>query len=472
MKKLLACVFLLLLSMISAQAIEKNDLIGYWEFAEGDAGLETAFYLHVDGMCSFFEKESGEWSFADDMLQLTCGGKTLHYVMQYTQAEENDLYYSDMMQLQLDGRAAYFVRKEDAPREMIPEAILDLNQVHHGPFDTLEGYLEITGAPDGEYAFLLILDDGVRILRAFRYADGVWTQWLNSSAAVPQGKEAASLYSYEKGAEYQYIWDLDNTYVSDGLHVAVSTSNGETTREGVDFTWQEDGFHLHGYQFEPGEYVDVVGGEMIFWNISNGDECFVKATIATDIREIAFYALLAKPEDVAQNAGRAPVVSEVKYLNRAFKLSPTEPAFKKNQRCNIYMGPGKSYGRAGGGKAVASTNDWIQVFAEYDGWLLIQYSISDTRYRIGWIADDALKAGADIADMPMEVYDAGTLLEDAELTDDPLSSKTKVRSVKKGTRVEVLAQLDDAWLYVRYTEGNKKYMGFLPVSVMMFDSNG
>jgi len=36
----------------------------------------------------------------------------------------------------------------------------------------------------------------------------------------------------------------------------------------------------------------------------------------------------------------------------------------------------------------------------------------------------------------------------------------------------VLAQLDDAWLYVRYTEGNITYMGFLPVSVMMFDSNG
>lgn len=472
MKKLLACIALLWLSVLSAQALEKGELIGCWEYAEGDQMLETAFYLHVDGTCSFSAGESGAWAFDDGALQFSRGGETTRYDMLYTQAEENDLYNSDMLHLQSDGYAAYFVRQDHTPREMIPEAILDLSQAHHGPFDTLEGYLEITGAPDGEHAFLLILDDGVRILRAFRYEDGAWTQWLDSSAAVPQGKEAASLYSYEKGAEYQYIWDLDNTYVSDGLHIAVSTSNGETTREGVDFTWQEDGFHLHGYQFEPGEYVDVVGGEMVFWNISNGDERFVKATIATDIREIAFYALPAKPEDVAQDASKAPEVSEIKYLARAFKLIPQEPAFQKDRRCEVYMGPGKSYGRAGGGKALVSTNDWIQVLARCDGWLLIQYSISDTRYRIGWIKDDALKAGADIPEIPMEVYDRGTLLEEATLTDDPLSSKTKMRTVKEGTRVDVLAQLDDAWLYVRYTEENKTYMGFLPVSVMIFDSNG
>lgn len=472
MKKLLACVFLLLLTVISAQALEKNDLIGYWEFAEGDAGLETAFYLHVDGTCSFFEKEGGEWSFAADELQLTNGGKTLHYAMQYTQAEDNDLYNSDMMYLQAEGQAAYFVRKGDAPREMIPEAILDLHQAHHGPFDMLEGYIEMTGAPDGEYAFLLIRDDDVRILRAFRYAFGAWEQWLNSSAAVPQGAEKADLYSYEKGAEYQYNWDWDTTYVSDGLHVGIATSNGEMTIEGISFVWQGDGFHLHGYQFEPGEYVDVVGGEMIFWNISSGDERFVKATIATDIREIAFYALPAKPEDVTQKADRAPVVSEVKYLNRAFKLSPQETAFKKNQRCNVYMGPGKSYGRAGNGKALVSTNDWIQVFAKYDGWLLIQYSISDKRYRIGWIEDDVLASKGDIPQFPMQIYDVGTLLTDAELTDDPLGSKTMVRSVKKGTKVDIMAQLDDAWLYVQYMQDGKTYYGFLPVSMMMFDSNG
>lgn len=476
MKRLLVCVFLLLVSTFSAQALEKNDLVGYWEAAEGADGFERAFYLHVDGTCTVFADESGEWIFADNMLQLTCGGKTVCYAMQYTAAEENDAYYLDMIHLQTGDRAADFLRRdrleEDTLRKTVPQEILEINRINNGPFDTLEGYLELTGAPDGEHAFLLIRDDGIRILRAFRYADGAWEQWLNSSAAVPQGKEAASLYSYEKGAEYQYIWDLDNTYVSDGLHVAVSISNGETTMEGVDFTWQEDGFHLHGYQFEPGEYVDVVGGEMIFWNISNGDERFVKATIATDIREIAFYALPAKPEDVAQNADQAPVVSEVKYLNRAFKLSPTESVFKKNQRCNVYMGPGKSYGRAGNGKALVSTNDWIQVFAQYDGWLLIQYSINDTRYRIGWIADDVLVSAQDIPQLPMQIYDVGTLLMDAELTDDPLGSKTMVRSVKKGLKVDILAQLDDAWLYVQYMQGGKTYYGFLPVSMMMFDSNG
>lgn len=476
MKKLLVCFFLLFASAFSAQALEKNDLIGYWEAAEMTDGFAGAFYLHVDGTCTVFPEESGEWTFADDMLQLTCGGKTVRYAMQYTAAEENDAYYLDMMHLQADGRAVDFLRRdvpeEDTLRKAVPQAIQKMNQANHGPFDTLEGYLEITGAPDGEHAFLLIVDDEIRMLRAFRYADGAWEQWLNSSAVVPQGKEKATLYTRGKGAEYQYNWDWNTTYVSDGLHIGICTSNGEMTMEGVSFVWQKDGFHLHGYQFEPGNYVDVVNGEMVFWNISNGDERFVKATIATDIREIAFYALPAKPENVAQNADQAPVVSEVKYLNRAFKLSPQEAVFKKNQRCNVYMGPGKSYGRAGNGKALVSTNDWIQVFAKYDGWLLIQYSINDTRYRIGWIEDDAVVSKEDIPRLPMQIYDVGTLLTDAELTDDPLGSKTKVRSVKKGTKVDIMAQLDDAWLYVQYMQEGKTYYGFLPVSVMMFDSNG
>lgn len=100
MKRLLVCVFLLLVSTFSAQALEKNDLVGYWEAAEGADGLERAFYLHVDGTCTVFADESGEWIFADNMLQLTCGGKTVRYAMQYTAAEENDAYYLDMIHLQ------------------------------------------------------------------------------------------------------------------------------------------------------------------------------------------------------------------------------------------------------------------------------------------------------------------------------------------------------------------------------------
>ncbi len=484
MKKLLACVVLLLLCLLPAQALEKNDMIGYWAFAEGESAAAVAFYLHVDGSCTFLMDDNGEmkatgageWAFSADMLALTQNAQTVRYDMRYTPAEENDAYPCDMLHLTADACDAYYIRQdtleERVLRQSVPEAIWTINQENHGRLDTLEGYQEITGAPDGEYAFLLGIDEEVRALRAFRYADGAWEQWLNSSAAMPQGKEAAKLYIYEKGMAYQYIWDLEKTYVSDGLHIGVRTSNGETTKEGIEFVWRDGGFHLHGYQFKAGEYVDVVDGEMVFWNISNGDERFVKATIETDMRLVAFYSLPEAPEQIVQNASKEPVISEVKYLNRAFKLSAQEVRVTKGKRCEVYMGPGKSYGRAGNGKALVSTNDWIQVFAQHDGWLLIQYSIDDTRYRIGWIQEDVLASGQDVPRLPMQIYDIGTLLVDAELTDDPLSSKTKVCTVKKGTKVDIMAQLDDAWLYVQFMQDGKTYYGFLPVSVMRFDSNG
>ena len=344
----------------------------------------------------------------------------------------------------------------------------------YGVIDALEGYVELLNTPEGDFAFVLFVNDDIRILNAFEKRNGVWEKRLNSSAAVPQGEAPARLYTYEKGTGYNYNWDYkqEKNFVSDGLHIGISTDNGDTSQEGIEFVWRDGGFRLFGYHYNTGSFVDLVDGELVFWNISNGDERFVKATMETDIRLVAFYDLPRDPAQVVQDASREPVISEVKYLNRAFKLSPQEVKVKKNQRCEVFMGPGKSYGRAGGGKALVSTNDWIQVFARHDGWLLIQYGINDTRYRIGWIREEALISGQEVPVLPMQIYDIGTLLEDAELTDDPLSSKAKVLTVKEGTKVDIMAQLDDAWLYVQFMQDGKIYYGFLPVSVMRFDSNG
>lgn len=356
----------------------------------------------------------------------------------------------------------------------LPPEISEIIALEHGTVDRLEGYAELPDTPAGDFAFVLFINDDVRILNAFQKKLGAWELWLNSSAAVPQGEEPARLYTLEKGAGYHYNWDYrqEKTYVSDGLHIGIATDDGDTSREGISFVWRDGGFHLFGYQHDAGEYVDLVDGELIFWNISNGDERFVKATIETDISLVAFYDLPTDPAQIVQDPSGEPVISAVKYLNRAFKLSPQDVRITKGKRCEVYMGPGKTYGRAGGGKAHVSTNDWVQVFARCDGWLLIQYGIDETRYRMGWIRDDVLAGGQEVPALPMHSYDTGTLLKDAEVTDDPLSSKAKVCTVQKDTQVDVIAQLDDAWLYVRFVQGGRTCFGFLPVSVMRYDSNG
>ena len=196
MKKLLASM-LLFLGIVSARALEINDLIGYWEWHGGNA-RESAFYLHVDGTCTIIADENsiGTWTYAEDTLKLTHGGITLRYSMQYTPAEESE-EYRDTLHLTADEYDAYYLQPytiaESVLREVVQGDVLALSQAYYGSFDTLEGYLEIPGAPDGEHALMLVVDDHIRVLRAFRYADGKWEQWLNSSAAVPQGEEAARL---------------------------------------------------------------------------------------------------------------------------------------------------------------------------------------------------------------------------------------------------------------------------------------
>ena len=64
---------------------------------------------------------------------------------------------------------------------------------------------------------------------------------------------------------------------------------------------------------------------------------------------------------------------------------PQLASFEKGRRFDVYTGPGTGYFREANGKAMVSTNDWIQVFGEEDGWLLIQYHVSDGKNRFGYI---------------------------------------------------------------------------------------
>ena len=49
--------------------------------------------------------------------------------------------------------------------------------------------------------------------------------------------------------------------------------------------------------------------------------------------------------------------------------------------------------RGAEGRARVSTNGWIQVFGSEGDWILVQYDITDTHNRIGYIEKDALPDG-------------------------------------------------------------------------------
>lgn len=329
----------------------------------------------------------------------------------------------------------------------------------------LEDYLDPVDVTEDNYSFALVWANDTRYLLGFCQENGAMKNWLDSAAAVPQTKRKASLYCYEPGAEMNYIWDSKNehAYVIGGnIGVSVPNQWHETMESCVYFEWTDECFCLKSYRDHFWD-VDIVGDTLYFWDIGNGLRNQVETWVQTDIRYVDFASLPKRADDIAQDASAEAVIPQA-YGEGV--LHAEAYSFEPDQQYPVYNGPGVQYQRAGNGKASVSTNDWIQVFGEYDGWIMIQYAISDERYRIGWITRDALPEDLCVDPLSMQGGDWYTLGEDYELTDDPLSSKAVLCEISKNTQVEGMMKLGYVWTYVRVTMGEETWWGFVPSELL------
>jgi hypothetical protein len=144
--------------------------------------------------------------------------------------------------------------------------------------------------------------------------------------------------------------------------------------------------------------------------------------------------------------------------------------FTSGEKYPVYSGPGALYHRAAGGKAAVSTNDWIQVFGVEDGWALIQYDISASHMRIGYVDASALPKGASV---PLLQFTPQTMVlsRDAALTDDPLFSKETVLQLKQGQELIRLSSLGAEWAYVEVMNSQTAMRGFVPENALMGKPN-
>lgn len=150
-------------------------------------------------------------------------------------------------------------------------------------------------------------------------------------------------------------------------------------------------------------------------------------------------------------------------------LSAQVVDFEGGHRFPVYAGPGMDYHRPVNGKCVVSTNDWIQVFGQENGWLLIQYDRSADRMRFGYIPADSLKESSvsinDINDLEFVRFPVKTLRA-AELTDDPLFGREALTQIPKGVSLTYLTRLAD-WAYVEYEPAaGEKMRGFIPFTAI------
>ena len=324
----------------------------------------------------------------------------------------------------------------------------------------LEDYLTVEGTSMGDHGLMLIRHEGQRRLLCFRQLKGQWVCWLDNAEAVPQDENPARLGSHPAGLSLTRLWDPDekNNYLSDGLNFYAYTSDGEMSIQAVGYHWQGDGFRLLGYQHDAGEYVDVMDDQLIFYDIGSGMTGRARiGDLDTSLGGTAFDQLPSSPEDVQ---GR----NELIPYSTLEVMHDYDNTFELDLRFPVYMGPGLDYGRSGNGKAVVSTNDWIEVYGSWGDWLLIHYSIDGDKCRFGWITADALLEEVPAA--PLREFMWFQVDEDCTLTDDPMGRQGALCQVPAGAEVERLAYLGDDWCYIRYESKGQTWWGFIPSSLI------
>lgn len=175
-----------------------------------------------------------------------------------------------------------------------------------------------------------------------------------------------------------------------------------------------------------------------------------------DLRYFSFAAFPRTVADAKEKLSNPPVIP-------GGTLTAKEVKFTSGRKYKVFSGPGEHYGQAANGKAVVSTNDWIQVFGEENGFVMIQYDISRERMRIGFIDAQALPNNVDVGELIYEPVVA-RLKHDAAVTDDPLHSRSAAARLIEGETVMWLATMGE-WAYIEEPEGLVR--GFVEADALM-----
>ena len=176
-----------------------------------------------------------------------------------------------------------------------------------------------------------------------------------------------------------------------------------------------------------------------------------------DNRFAAFniYAFPKTYEEACEVLTNPPVTPTDFYTPQSFTLRPRE-------KYDVFAAPGRDSYRAANGKAVMSTNDWVQIFGEEDGWVLVQYDISRDQMRFGYVDASVLPRNAEVPQLIWYDLPEQTLLNNTYVTDDPLASRSIICWLNAGDTVKVLSDFG-SWYYVEVTPGTGKTLrGFIP----------
>lgn len=296
----------------------------------------------------------------------------------------------------------------------------------------------------GKCAHVVLSRDGRNQLAIVRLTDGKYalelltTHALRQGDAIPvlladDGEYLSVFYRYEDGTEDAYVYRCDSTG-----------------------TWV-----LNSYTIATGEYswreFAARDGYLIYRYYENNEKVKERNVYGVYQREAEYLNVETLPktlEEAREKLTEPPEIPEG-------ELTAKEVQFTSGKKYPVYTGPHEEYLRAADGKASVSTNDWIQVFGVQDGWALIQYDISSTQMRFGYIDASALPGDVHVNTLHFLNQDA-YLTRRAALTDDPLNSQSTLLILPEGAWMTWLATMGE-WAYVESSTGDM-VRGFVPLS--------
>ena len=273
---------------------------------------------------------------------------------------------------------AWAAAYHDAP----PSEVLEhLNR--NLPDFALEDCILITGTPKGNFAFVLVSNGTSRRLLGYEYKNGRYQYWLRNDGAVPQGAGQVSFYRHRAdmpahgfdSAPFGNDW---------GFTVSrIAPDSTEIINQQVSYHWENGGFKLYFYMDK-----DIY---TMNWYVSDDGLKYENSRRATSAAQSwascsATSGTPASPRcpNRPGSTGKAVLAPDIPQgEQRAQRIK-----FTGGEVPGVHT-PARTI-CARHGKAAVSTNDWIQVFGQENGWILIQYDLSRDRMRMGYIEASAL----------------------------------------------------------------------------------
>ncbi len=317
------------------------------------------------------------------------------------------------------------------------------------------------GQLNGDTWFVLTHHGNTSTIYCFKLKNGVWKHSFHAVKSVPQGNYGVDMLILDEGytdpasgVNHKGPVLMLAKYNEAKDHYAQAAFYQQNKSGQWNLVCLVDNQKSKADTIELGkDYV-----EYYYYDGTNQKSTRVRGTIQRDIRYISLESFPMNVEDAKKGltfAPDMPVNSE---------LQAQEVQFTGGKKYEVYSGPGKNTIRGGNGKAAVSTNGWIQVVGQEDGWILVHYSIDTSHYRFGYIEATSLPKDANVGYLNFYARSA-VITNDVSVTDDPLYSRSVLASAKAGENVTWLATMGD-WAYI---EG-ANYRGFVPMSAVTLPS--